>query len=79
MRSQTLSIVIFIVSFITLLISLKLFYNLAIFSDEFGTSPDIVNGSELWLMMDWLRLLLLFVVCFLSGISIFNNVMKKID
>lgn len=77
MRSQTLSIVIFVISFISLFISLKLFYNLAIFSDEFGTSPSVVNGSDFWLMMDWLRMFLLFVLCLVSGISILNNMTKK--
>lgn len=78
MRTQTLSITIFIASFVTLLISLKLFYNMAIFVDEYGLSPDIVSGGDFWLMTDWLRLFLLFSICLISGLSILtNNKVKK--
>lgn len=77
MRSQILSIVIFVVSFVTLLISLKLFWNTAIFVDEYGLSLDIVNGGDFWLTMDWLRIFLLFILCSVSGISILTNYRKK--
>jgi len=70
MNVRKVSISIFIISFILLLISLKLFWNVAIFVDEYGLSPDIVNGGDFWLSMDWLRLFLLFTLCVLSGIGI---------
>ena len=73
MGSKKLSITVFVLSLILLLISLKLFWNLSIFVDEYGLSPDKVNGGDFWLSMDWLRLLLLFLLCVVSGISIFKG------
>ena len=51
--------IIFTLSFVTFLISLKLFWNMGVYVDEAGTSPDKVCGGDFWLYMDWLRLLLL--------------------
>jgi hypothetical protein len=77
MRKRILSITVFLLSFFSLLISLKIFYNVAIFVDENGLSPDIVDGGNFWLTMDWLRLLLLSVLCVVSGISSFTNKQNK--
>jgi len=73
MKKKTMSILVFIFSVISLLISLKLFWNMGIFVDEYNLTPAIVNGGEFWLLMDWLRLILLFVVAVISGI----NILKK--
>lgn len=70
-------IIIFLLSFFSLIISLKLFWNLGIFVDEYGLSPNIVNGGDFWLIMDWLRLLLLFLLCVISGTLIFSSKEKK--
>ncbi|WP_062050441.1 hypothetical protein [Bacillus sp. JCM 19034] len=72
MGKRKLLIAVFLLSLLSLLISLKLFWNLGIFVDEYGLSPDVVNGGGFWLTMDWLRLLLLFLLCVVSGISIFK-------
>lgn len=72
MRKRKLSIILFMLSLFLLAISLKLFWNLSIFADEYNSSPIIINGGEFWLAMDWLRLLLLFLMCIASGISIFR-------
>ncbi|WP_375090368.1 hypothetical protein [Peribacillus sp. RS7] len=77
MGKRKLSITVFLLSLFSLLISLKLFWNLGIFVDEYGLSPDIVNGGDLWLTMDWLRLLLLLLLCVVSGISIFRVKQNK--
>lgn len=77
MGKRKLSITLFLLSLFSLLISLKLFFNLGIFVDEYGLSPDIVNGGDLWLTMDWLRLLLLLLLCVVSGISIFRDKQNK--
>jgi hypothetical protein len=69
-----LTIAVFILSLFSLCISVGLFWNLGIFVDEHGLSPDIVNGGAFWLAMDWLRLLLLLFLCIISGISIFRAV-----
>ncbi|MGG0175147.1 hypothetical protein [Gottfriedia acidiceleris] len=77
MGKRKLSITVFLLSLFSLLISLKLFLNLGIFVDESGLSPNIVNGGVLWLTMDWLRLLLLLLLCVVSGINIFSAKQKK--
>lgn len=73
MIDKILKISIFVLSLICLIISLKLFWNLAIYTDEFHTSPDLVLGGEFWLYMNWLRLILSGVICVLSGISLFKD------
>lgn len=73
MGKRKLSISVFLLSLFLLLISLKLFWNLGVFVDEFSLSLDVVNGGDFWLAMDWLRLLLLLLLCVVSGISIFKG------
>lgn len=73
MKKKIGILVIFIFSTAALFISLKLFYNMGIFVDEFNTSPAVVNGGEFWLMMDWLRLGLLAVISLVSGIKLFRE------
>ncbi|MFJ7825653.1 hypothetical protein [Psychrobacillus sp. NPDC096623] len=77
MGKRKLSIVLFLLSLSSLLISVRLFWNLSIFVDEYGLSTDIVNGGGFWLSMDWLRLLLLLLLCVVSGISIFSAKQSK--
>lgn len=73
MKGRIVNISVFVLSFISLIISIKLFWNLGIYSDEFNTSPDVVLGGDLWLYMDWLRLGLLTIVCLISGIKLFKK------
>lgn len=73
MKRRIVNISVFVLSFISLIISMKLFWNLGIYADEFNTSPDIVLGGGLWLYMDWLRLGLLTIVCLISGINLFKK------
>ena len=65
--------IIFTLSFVTFLISLKLFWNMGVYVDGAGTSPDKVCGGDFWLYMDWLRLLLLLAI---SAIT-FKNIIEK--
>ena len=71
MKGKFLSISIFVLSVICLIISAKLFWNIAIYSDEFNTSPDIILGGEFWLNMNWLMFGFITFICVLSGISLF--------
>lgn len=64
---------IFVLSLICLIISCKLFLNLSIYADEFNTSPDVVLGGEFWLSMGWLRIGASALICFLSGINLFQS------
>lgn len=73
MNKRFLSILLFLLSLISFIISLKLFWNMGIFVDEYNLSPDIVTGGGFWLLMDWLRLLLLFFLCVISGVNIFKG------
>ncbi|MGG4554572.1 hypothetical protein [Paenibacillus humicus] len=73
MKRKVLAIAVFSLSFLSLIISLKLFWNMGIFVDEYGLSPSAVNGGDFWLLMDWLRLLLLFLLCIISGVNLFND------
>ena len=74
---KLLPIIVFLLSFFSLIISLKLFWNLGVFVDEYGLSPDIVNGGDFWLSMDWLRLLLLLLLSIVYGMSIFKGKQNK--
>ena len=71
--SKLSRVILFVVSFLTFLISVKLFWNMGVYVDEAGTSPDKVCGGDFWLYMDWLRLLLLLIV---SAIT-FKNIFEK--
>lgn len=73
MKKKTMPVLVFIFSVVSLLISLKLFWNMGIFVDEYNLTPAVVNGGEFWLLMDWLRLILLFLAAVISGINIFTK------
>lgn len=73
MKGKFLNISIFVLSLICLLISLKLFWNMGVYVDEFNTSPDVVLGGNLWLIMDWIRLVISAVICVLSSINLFKK------
>jgi len=65
--------VIFVLSFISLLISLKIFWNIAIYIDDFGASPSAIYGGDFWLNMEWFCLGLLLVLCVISGLNLFKR------
>ena len=71
--SKLSRIVLFAVTFLTFIISVKLFWNMGVYIDEAGTAPDKVCGGDFWLYMDWLRLLLLLAI---SAIT-FKNIFEK--
>ncbi|MFD2046564.1 zf-HC2 domain-containing protein [Ornithinibacillus salinisoli] len=72
-EKRGLNIVIFVLSFISLVISLKVFWNIAIYVDDFGASPVAVYGGDFWLYMAWLRLALLAIITFISGMKLFSK------
>lgn len=73
MNNNKLNIIVFILSIICFFISLKLFFNMMVFVDEYNTSPDIVCGGEIWLFLNWIKLGLLFIISFILGKKVFYN------
>jgi hypothetical protein len=73
MKGKFLNISIFVLSIICLIITCNLFWNMGVYVDEFSTTPSVVLGGEFWLYMSWLKLLLSFLICVLSGISLFHK------
>lgn len=73
MKRNLLSFTIFLLSTFCLFVSVNLFWNLGIYVDEYNTSPDVVLGGDMWLTMEWLKLLFLFLIVMLSGISLFRK------
>ena len=72
-ENRGLNLVIFIVSSISLVISIKLFWNMGVYADEYGSSPELVCGGWFWLIMDWVRLGLLLLICLLSGFKLVRD------
>jgi len=68
------SVFAFAASLICFIISFGLMVNLGIYADEFGSSPVLVAGGWFWLNMEWLRLGLLFVLSFASGLSLIRKI-----
>ena len=66
-----LATIIFILSLIALVISLRLFSNLGIYVDEHNTSPSVVLGGDFYLFTNWLRLLILALITAGSGLQLF--------
>lgn len=72
-KSKFLNISIFVLSLVCLLISLRLFWNMGVYVDEFNTSPDVVLEGSLWIIMDWIRLGSSALICTLSVINLFKK------
>ena len=65
--------VIFVFGVVSLVISIKLFINLGIYADEYGSSPVLVSGGWFWLSMNWIRLGLLLILSIISGSKLFEH------
>ena len=73
MQRNTLNFMIFLLSIFCLVVQMKLFWNLGNYVDEHNTSPDVVLGGDIWLTLEWLKLLFIFLIVMLSGISLFRK------
>ena len=49
-ETRGLNIAIFVISLISLVISIKLFWNMGVYADEYGSSPALVCGGWFWLL-----------------------------
>ena len=67
MRRKIIYLVILVLSLASLFISLKTFYNLAIYVDEANTSPSVVLGGDIWLLMTWIKFSFLGIITLLAG------------
>jgi hypothetical protein len=54
--------IVLVVSLVSLMISLKLFWNLGVYSDDYGGNIILASGGWFWLYMRWLNICLLFVI-----------------
>lgn len=72
MKKKPIEKFVFILTTMALIISVKLFWNMAIYVDEYGTSPSVVLGGNFWLLMSWLRLFILLVLSVISFIKLFD-------
>lgn len=73
MKSKLLNLIIFILSMISLIISIKLFWNIGIYVDEYNTNPNIITSGDFWTYMAWLQLGFNSLICILSGITLFKD------
>lgn len=65
-----LNILIFVFSLISLIISLKLFWNMGVYADEYNASLVDASGGIFWRYMDWLRIGLLLIIFVISGLNL---------
>lgn len=73
MKQKWMMGIIFVCSLLILVISVRLFFNMGIYADEYNTTPDIVFGGRFWLSAAWLRLALSGLLTVISGIALFSN------
>ena len=70
MNTKLFNIILFLLTGIALLISLVLFWNMAIYVDENNASPIAIHGGYYGLYLNWIRLLLLAALVFLTGLKL---------
>lgn len=73
MNCRVINGIIFGLSLVILMISMKLFYNMGVYVDEANSSLDVVLGGEFWLWMDWIRLAFIAVICLLSFVKLIRR------
>lgn len=73
MNCRVINGIIFGLSLVSLMISMKLVYNMGVYVDEFNISLDVVLGGEFWLWMDWIRLAFIAVICLLSFVKLIRR------
>lgn len=77
MKLIYIEICIFVLSLLCSIISFQLFYNIAVFADEFATSPISIYGGELENLTSWIQLLFTTLVTILSGIHLYYDIKHR--
>lgn len=73
MQHKLVNVLMFLLSLVVLIISMRLFYNLAVYCDEYNASPDLIYGGNWGVILEWVKLIILFLMCVLSGIRLFHK------
>lgn len=77
MRSIKLALTLFGMSLISFIISLRIFWNGAIYIEEYGLSLDVMYGGKFWIIMDLFRLILLFILTIITGLLMVKAFEKR--
>lgn len=73
LKRRIINAVMFCFSLFSFAISLILFRNMGIYANDYGASTVDVAGGWFWLQMDVVRLGLLFAMCLISGVRLFQK------
>ena len=73
MKRRSSDIIIFILSLITLIISLVLLKMFGAYEIQYGNGTLVVDGGWFMIIMNILRVTILFVLCVFSGIRMFKK------
>ena len=73
LEKKGINLVIFVLSLISLVISLGIFWHISQFADETGSSIILIAGGPLWNLVDWLRLAILLFLCLISGFKLIKS------
>ena len=76
MKNKNLISILFILSLVTTIISLTLFYNSGIYLDEFNANLHQITGGEFFTYMLWLKQFLLIAITMLLGTHLIVNYNK---
>jgi len=76
MKNKNLISILFILSLVTTIISLTLFYNSGIYLDEFNANLHQITGWEFFTYMLWLKQFLLIAITMLLGTHLIVNYNK---
>lgn len=73
MKQRLLNLSIFTISIMSLILSMKLFWNINIYVDEHNSNPAMVLGGNFWLNAYWIMMLLNLSIGILSFISLIKK------
>jgi hypothetical protein len=77
LEKRGVNIGIFVLCLLSLVISLRLFWGIAEYADEYGSSPVLITGGWFWNYMDWILQGLLLILCIISGFKLITHSKKE--